>query len=178
MEKDSTMKVLITAFVVLILAIAFLSSISDQTNNAITKTIVTDETTDLSTTGCLTGDGQVNESNSLCNITVVNYPTSWKIEDCPIASVVVSNDTTALTVDTDYVVFASSGVIQLLNTTETENATIGNSVLIDYTYCPDNYVNTSWGRSILGTNVGLYAIAILAVIIAAVYLLLGRKDND
>jgi len=178
MEKDNTMKVLITTFVLLLLAIAFLSSIATQTTDVTQKTDVADETTDVSASGCLTADGQVNESSSLCNLTVTNYPTTWKIEDCPLTSVVVSNDTTALTVDTDYVVYASSGVIQLLNTTETENGTIGNSVLVDYTYCADNYVNTSWGRTILGTNVGIYALAILLVVIAGIFVLLKRKDND
>jgi len=168
----------VTTFVLLLLAIAFLSSISDQTNDVISKALISDETTDISANGCLTADGQVNESSALCNITVTNYPTSWKIEDCPLTGVVVGNDTTALTLDTDYYLFASSGVVQLLNTTATENATIGNSVLVDYAYCGDNYVNESWARTILGTNVGIYAIAILAIVILALYLLLGKRDDD
>jgi len=178
MEKDNTLKVLVTTFVVLLLAIAFLSSIATQTTNTTSLSVVTDETTDLSANGCLTADGQVNESSDNCVLTVTNAPTGWKQVECPLTSIVVGNDTTELTLDTDYTVVASTGVITLLNTTETENGTIGNDLLVDYEYCGDNYVTSSWGRTLLGTNVGLYAIAILAVVILGLYLLLGKRDDD
>ncbi len=176
MEKTNTMQLLIGSFVVLVLAIAFLTSIADQTNNVTTKTNVADETYNLSTS-CYVG-GEVNESNSACNITVTNYPTSWRVEDCPLTSVVVSNATgTALTLDTDYSLFTSSGVVQMLNTTTTNSTGLGNNALVDYTYCGDNYMNSSWGRNILGVNVGVFALAILLIIIGAAYFLLNRKED-
>lgn len=175
MEKTSSMKVMITAFVVLILAIAFLTSIADQTSTVTSKENIADETTNLATS-CY-ASGLVNESNSDCNITVTNYPTSWRIEDCPLDDVVVSNATgTLLTLDTDYHLFASSGIVQMLNTAETNSTNLGN-VLVDYSYCGDSYMNSSWGRTILGTNVGIYALAVLIIIIAAAYLLLNRKED-
>lgn len=176
MEKNNSMKVIIGVFVMLMIAVAFLTSIANQTSNVIDKTSLADETTNL-TISCY-ASGQVNESNSACNITVINYPTSWKIEDCPLTNVVVSNATgTVLTLDTDYKLFASSGLVQMLNTTDTNSTNLGENVLIDYTYCGDNYMNSSWGRNILGVNVGVFAIAILIIIIAATLLLLNRRED-
>jgi len=177
-ENKNTLKVLVTTFVVLIFALAFIVSIADQTNTVTTKSTVTGETYDLSTS-CYTGDDQVNESNSACNYTVTYAPTSWKQEDCPLTSVVVTNNTgTALVLDTDYSVFASTGVVQFLNTTDTEASALGNNAKVDYAYCGDGYLNSSWGRSVLGTNTGLFAIAILIAVLIAVYLLFNRKDDD
>jgi len=177
-EKDNLgITKFLLVFVVVILAVAFLTSISDQTNTVTSKTSVSDESYDLSTLGCLTEDGQVNESSSACNLTVTNAPTGWKSVDCPLTNVVVGNDTTTLTLDTDYYLFASTGVLQLLNTTETENGTIGNDVYVDYTYCGDGYVNSSWGRNILGVNAGLFAVAILIIVVALVYMYLKNKED-
>jgi hypothetical protein len=39
-------------------------------------------------------------------------------------------------------------------------------------------MNTSWGRTILNTNVGFLAIAVLAVVLGLVYVLLERKKNE
>jgi len=179
MEKDNTLKTYITTFIVVILALAFLVSIATQTNTATTKTNVVDESYNLSGIGCYQG-GQVNgTADPNCNITVTYAPTGWRSEDCPLTSVVLTNTTgTALTVTTDYVVFTSTGVIQLKNTTSTNVTNMGNNVLIDYSYCGDGYVNSSWGRTLLGTNVGMYALAILIVVIAAVVYLLGKKRDD
>lgn len=179
MEGDKGFKWFVAGFVVLVLAVAFITSIASQTNSVTQKTNVVNEGAyDLSTLGCLTADGQVNESAAACNITVTNAPTGWKSEDCPLTSVVVGNDTTDLTVSTDYNLFASTGVIQLLNTTSTENGTIGNDVYVDYTYCGNEYLNSAWGRSVLSSNVGLFALAILVFIVGVVYLILDYRKRD
>ena len=177
-KKDNTMKVLITTFVVALLAVVFLSSLAEQTNVVTTKLTTSDESYNLTGIGCYSA-GQVNGTDADCAITVTNAPTSWEQEDCPLTSVVVTNTTgTALTLDTDYTLSASTGVVTMLNTTSTNLTNMGNNVLIDYQYCGSNYLNSSWGRSILGVNAGLYAIAILILVVAAVYLLLGRKSDD
>ena len=177
-EKDKSTQVFITTFVVALLALAFIGSIATQTNVATTKLTTTDEAYNLTGIGCYSA-GQVNESKTQCAIKVTNAPTSWEQEDCPLTSVVVTNTTgTALTLDTDYTLSASTGVVTMKNTTSTNLTKMGNNVLIDYTYCGSGYLNSSWGRSILGVNVGLYAIAILIVVVAAVYILLKRKEDD
>jgi hypothetical protein len=178
MEKDKTVTVLISSFVLVILALAFISTISTSTNQATTKSNAVDEAYNLTGVGCYSA-GQVNESKTQCAITVANAPTGWEQADCPLTSVVVTNTTgTALTLTTDYTVSTSTGVITLKNTTATNLTRMGNNVLFDYTYCGTGYVDSSWGRSVLGTNVGILGIAVLAVVIAAVYLLLGKRDDD
>lgn len=178
MEKNKTTSVLITAFIVVIMAVAFLSSIADQTNNSIAKSKGSDSY-NLSSNGCYQG-GQVNGTTDVnCNVTVTNVPTSWRVDDCPISSVVVSNSAgTALTLDTDYKLFASAGLVQFLNTTATNSTNLGDVATVQYSYCGSNYVNSGWGRSILGTNAGIYALAILIIAIGVAYALLGKKDDD
>lgn len=176
-EKDNNTKKYITMFVTVLLAVVFIAALATQTNTVTEKTQVTDESYNLSTS-CYVG-GEVNESVSTCNYTVTNAPTSWKQEDCPLASVVVTNYTgTELTLDTDYRLYASTGIIQFLNTTDTNETGIGTTALIDYQHCGTGYVNSSWGRSILGVNIGLLAIAILLAAVWLVYSLLEKRDDD
>jgi len=178
-EKSSTIKVLISAMVLIILAVAFLTAIADQSNLSTQRTLIDDETHNLATCVSVTdAEGwEINESNSACNITVTNAPTGWKQEDCQLGVVVVENGTgTALTLDTDYAVFADTGIIQMLDTTATENLT-GNNTYLDYSYCGDGYVSQSWGRTVLDTNVGIYAIAVLVIVVLLVYTLLKREED-
>ena len=179
-EKNNTMKIVISTAVLLILAAVFIVSIADQTAVNTQKTHIADESFNINTLGCYQ-NGQVNESlTAACNLTVANAPTSWKQEDCPLTGIVVTNATgTALTLDTDYRVWDSIGIIEMLNTTDTNSTALSTNVtLIDYTYCGDNYVASSWGRSVLGVNVGLYAVAILIAAALVVYLLFGKKEYD
>ena len=181
MPEKNTMKIVISTAVLLILAAVFITSIADQTAVNTQKTVVTDEAYNLTTIGCYQA-GQVNSSqgDEDCNITVTYAPTSWNQEDCPLTSVVVENDTgtLTLTLDTDYSVTASTGTIRMLNTTSTNLTSMGDDVLITYTYCGDNYVSSSWGRDVLNVNVGLYAVAILIAAALVVYLLFGKKEDD
>jgi len=155
--------------VAIIFCIALLTASAEQTSLLTQKQPVTDKTTDLSATGCLTAGGQVNESNSACNITADNWYSAgdWRLSDsqCYLSAVTVSNDTTSLTVDTDYVLFESTGIIQMLNTTETENGTIGNDVLIDYSYCDSGYNKDSGSRTIANLILLFAALALLAFIL-------------
>jgi len=176
MEKDKTTKTLITFAILFILGAVFIGVMADQTILSTQKAIVADETTDISTS-CLTDDGQVNTTNANCNITVTYAPTGWEQEDtdCYLSGVIVGNSTTALTLDTDYKLYASTGIVQLLNTTETTNTTFGNNLLVDYSYCGEGYMADSWGRSILNTNVGLFAIVLLIGAAAVIYILFGKE---
>lgn len=174
MKKNNSIQIMVGAFIVTMIAIAFLTSIVGQTNNVTEKLNSVNETTDL-TTSCYSA-GVVDESSNDCNITVNNNPTSWKCEDCPITNVIVADSTgTELVLDTDYELYDSIGVVKMLNTVDTNETNLGD-VLVSYTYCGDNYVNSSWGRSILGINIGMFAIAILIAVMGAAYLLLDKRD--
>jgi len=179
MEKNNNTKTLITFAILLILGAVLIAVIADQTNLNTQKTTSTDESYNLNTS-CYAG-GEVNESDTDCNITVTYAPTGWEQQDsdCYLSGVVVTNATgTALTLDTDYVVYPSTGVIQMLNTTDTNSTSlVTNVTLIDYAYCGDGYMADSWGRSVLNTNVGLFATVLLIAGAALIYLLFG-KDKD
>lgn len=172
-EKQKGTAGYITAFITVILALAFIVAIASLTQTRVDKTTVTDEII-VGTTAKV--GPHFNESVNLGP--VVNYPTSWEVEDCPLTNIVVTNYSgTALTVTTDYTLSTTTGILNLKNSTATQAGFVAdNRTLIDYTYCGEGYVNSSWGRTILNTNVGLYAIAILIIVIVLVYLYL--KEND
>lgn len=179
-EKNKTVTILVTTMIVVVLAVAFLSSIADQTALNTQKTPVADETYNLTAVDCYIG-GEVNESSPNCALTVTYAPTGWKAtdSDCYLSDVVVTNTTgVALTLDTDYTLDATNGIVTMLNTTDTNETTLNGDVLIDYSYCGDSYIAESWGRSILNTNVGLFAIAILLAVVLIVYILLGKKEEE
>ena len=169
--KTNTVTVIVTSAILVILAIAFLTSIVSQT------ALNTDKTRVESEAIALVGM-DVDSIDPAQTYTVANYPTSWKEEDCPLTSVVIADGSgTALTVTTDYVVNATYGTYALKNTTATQGL-IGslNNSYVSYTYCGDGYLNTSWGRSILKTNIGLFAIAIFLIGVLLVHLLLKKED--
>ena len=176
-EKNNTMKIMISTAVLLILAVVFITSIADQTSVNTQRIFVSNESHNLDSCLTLAADGGWNVS-STCTITPTYAPTGWKQEDCQLESIVVYNGTgTAVTLTTDYTVTATTGVIQLIDTPALINLT-GNNTYIDYDYCGDNYVASSWGRDVLNINVGLYAVAILIAAALVVYLLFGKKDDD
>ena len=59
--KTSTVSAFLIMAIVVILAIAFISSIATQTSTVTTKTAVEDEAYNLQTIGCYIQDGYVNK---------------------------------------------------------------------------------------------------------------------
>ena len=177
-SNDKTLSVLISVAVLVILAIAFLSSIATQTLSTTQKTVVADEQHLLSVAGACDGT-EINESYVH---TLTNAPTGWKLtdSDCVIGNFVITNSSgTEFTETTDYVVDTTAGTFTLKNTAEVNQscATGDNITLVDYDYCGDSYMADSWGRSVLNTNTGLFAIAILLAVLAVVYLLLKKSED-
>ncbi len=160
--EQKNINLLIAGFVFLIVGIVLLSPVASNTNDVIDKDVVSDETTNLSVS-CYVA-GEVNESVSACNLTITNAPSGWKVAECPLTSVTATNATgTALTLATDYNFFESGSIIQMLNTTDTNATGLGEDVILGYTFCPDDYLNSTWGRSVLATVPGFFALALLGV---------------
>ena len=169
----SNIQKLMLAFVTLILGIVLVGVIATQSLAVTAKTIVYDESDALATAGCIVAaDVSVNESLSACNITVTNVPTGWKATDCPLTSVTVFNTSagtySALTEGTDYNLVAPTGIIQMLNTTDTDEGDV-NTTYTNYVYCGDDYMNIGWGRSIINLVGGFFAIALLLVSVGLFY---------
>ncbi len=163
--ENKNVNYLVLAFVFLIIGVALIGTIASEINNRTDKVVIVDESKDL--TGCVVAIGGdllfgVDETAAACNITVTNAPTSWKIAECPLTSVTVGNASLDFTDGTEYNLLASSGVIQMLNVTATQKGYV-NTTLVDYTYCADDYLNSGWGRSVLLTVPGFFALALLGV---------------
>jgi len=161
---------IVILFIGVIVGLALIVAIFNSQTIMTTKPTVVNESDNLASCVVVSAaEGwQINESDSSCNITVTNAPTGWKTTGCPISAVVVKNGTyTALTIDVDYNVTASSGIIRMRNTTDTENLT-GNNTYIDYTHCDDGYNKDSGSRTIAGL-IGLFcAIALMIFVFVGI----------
>lgn len=163
--ESKNVNYLVMAFVFLIIGVALIGTVASEVNSKASKTLVYDEADDLS--GCMVAVGgsmlfSVNESSADCNISVTNAPSGWKSDDCPLTGVAFGNATLDWTSGTDYQVVPATGVIALKNTTATQQG-YANSTVADYAYCADGYLNSSWGRSVLLTLPGFFALALLGV---------------
>ena len=164
---DATKKLLL-AFVTLIIGIMLIAPLATQSNIVTEKTVITDEVVSVATAQ----EPVFFYMNVSTDVgPVANVPSSWKIEDCPLTSITVTNLTgTSLTVTTDYTLSATTGVLNILNTTATVNGFTGsNSSIINYTYCGDDYVNLSWGRTVLDSTIGFFGLALLLTSLALFY---------
>jgi len=158
---------LVFAFVALILGLALAANAATMVLGVTEKSNIADESIDLND-GCYDTDGKVQNADPACDYTLAQAPTSWKVLECPLTSVVVTNKTgTALTLTTDYTVDASTGIISFLDTAATNTTHLGdNTTLVDYTYCADDYMNLAWGRTAMTTSIGFFALALLMVALA------------
>ena len=171
MENNSVTK-LILGFLVLIVGLSLIGTVAQQSNSAIDKLGIANETFDIAAARLADGCG-AGSINATYPFTIANYPTGWKIADCPIESVVIKNQTlNTATVTTDYLFFSNNGTFYLLNTTTftgTDCASSGNITTADYLYCPDTYINVAWGRSVLTLVSGFFALALLGVAVGLFY---------
>ena len=171
-KGEMNLGLIITVFIGVIFGIALLGPIFNTQSEMTTKISAVNETTDLNAAGCFIVE-TVNITNSDCNITLSNNPSSstWKPTLCPIDGVSIKNASgTELTEDTDYKVFGATGVIEMLNTTSTENNTFGNSVYIGYDSCGDGYNVNSGARGMAGL-IGLFCVfALFAFILTGIKL--------
>jgi hypothetical protein len=172
MEKQRGTVNYLTVFIGVILAVSFIIAIAGLTQEKTNLTTVTNELVNIAPARLASG-----VINTTYPFTVTNAPTGWKQQDCPLTSVVYGNSTTDYTLTTDYTFTASTGVLLLKNTAVVNNSDT-NSTYIDYKYCGNGYVDSSWGRTVLNTNVGLYAVAILIIVVGLVYYYLKNQDLE
>jgi len=153
---------LIFAFVTLILGIALLSQISVLTNDTTGKTSIRNES--------ITILKNVTDVNLTKVYQLAQSPSGWKLQDCPLTALVLTNttDNTHWTLTTDYTVNLANGTLLLKNTTATR-LTVNNLTYANYEYCADDYLNSSWGRTMVNLIAGFFAIALLLVSIGMFY---------
>ena len=155
---------LLAAFLMVIIGVSLIGIISQTANAAVTKSsaqqFVALPREEIA--------GQ--DINTTKNTTLTYVPTGWKVVDCPLTNVKAYNTTyagtaidTILAEDTDYVVDESAGIISFLNTSQMVSSTYNNITSVSYSYCSDDYLNSSWGRTVLPLVGGFFALAILGV---------------
>lgn len=165
---NKNVALLVGAFVSIIIGVSLLTVISSEEQAVVAKTSVFNETLDFQV--CMTENENPTINNTGCNLTVANAPTGWKLQNddsCPLTTIVLRNGTAdTLTVTTDYVASAATGIIELKNTSAVYNGLAlpsENETYVDYLYCPDDYINASWARSVSDIIPGFFAIALLAL---------------
>lgn len=155
MENNSVSKIVI-GFFMIILGLALILAVADGSALVTDKTNVVNEAIDISTARI--ADGAINESTVF---TVTNYPSGWQADDCALTSFVYGNVSTDYALTTDYISSLSAGTFTLKNSSAVFYGT--NDTLVDYTYCPNAYLNIAWGRSVLNLVAGFFALAILGL---------------
>ena len=154
-------------FMGIIVALSLMTDIINTQDLMTSLQSVVDESTDLSDNGCLNNSGNVNTTNPNCNITVSKWANDWRASEsqCALSSVVVTNSSGAtLSANTDYVLYASSGIVSMRDTAATKNTTNGNVILVDYSYCDAGYNKDSSSRGIARLISLFAALAILGFV--------------
>jgi len=159
---------LIIAFVALILGIVLLGTVATLNYDVTSKSRIVDESIYIVKNAA--GSGL--DINTTWVYTLNEAPTGWKTEgtDCDISNSKFANSSgSALTVTTDYVLVANTGTFTLKNTSNLVKYTDDNLTDVSYSYCGDDYLNLSWGRTVINLVGGFFALAILFVSLAMFY---------
>lgn len=165
---DSVTSKLILGFVILLLGAALIGTIATQGLGITEKTRTSNEVHTFAA-------GISGSVNPATTYRVTNYPTGWKLvgsDACPLTSVVLTNSTgtPVWTLNTDYLLYAQNGSYKLLNTSQTTKIMhTDNKTYVSYTWCGDDYLNLSWGRTGIDLVAGLFAIALLLSAVGLFY---------
>lgn len=158
---------LIAAFVTLMIGAVFIGTISSEANTVTGYTNVGNESIAMNTTG-------FTHINTNHVYTITHAPSGWqKQESCIPKDFAIKNSTGhVLTKDTDYVVYLSNGTFSLKDTTATNDSDQlypTNYTWVDYNYCANTYLNSSWGRTVLNLVGGFFAIALMIISVGLFY---------
>jgi len=144
------------AIILVLIALAFITSVANTKSTQTDLLSVSDEQFNLQTLDCYTDDGEVNESNSACNLTVSNWYSAgdWRLSESPcyLSSVAVTNDTgTALT-----------------ETSNSSDTLSDNVVESDYSYCDSGYLTSSGDRGLANLWTTMMILVLIGGLVAIV----------
>jgi len=164
--KEGNTSLVIAAFIALIIGIVLIGVVASTTSGITTKDTVYAEVVDISTARL---DGFINITQS--NISIANAPAGkWQQTDCPVTAFAIGNGTDNFTVTTDYIFYGATGIINFQNTSTVHgDAATPNTTYAYYTYCDDDYINSSWGRTAQNLVPGFFALALLATSLILFY---------
>ena len=167
--ENSSISMLVGAFVALIVGISLIGVIALEGNDMTNKITISEETIDYTTARGI--NGTINES---IEYTIANIPSGWRVTGCPTTSFDLYNDSGSLTLTTDYLFTASTGVITFKNT-DNVNGTATNTTLATYQYCDSEYLTQGWNRTIINLVPGFFALALMGIGIGLFYGVMKRE---
>ena len=167
MPENITTKLLL-GFITLLIGVVLIGTLASEGLDKTDKNVITDES--ISIAGAYANTTiPVNHGQTF---TVTNNPTTWKITDCPLTSVVLTNSSgTVFTDGTDYDIDETTGIFNLYDTVKVNITFIDgdNLTYVDYTYCGDDYMNLSWGRTGINLVAGFFALGLLIASVGLFY---------
>jgi len=168
MAENNNVGKLIAAFVMLIIGVSLIGVVATSSRDVTALNHVINDTLDISTLRY--GTGAINESKTVTLTYGYEGANAWKAEEstCYITPLVILNSSGAtLTPTTDYT-YTNAGVVTFLNT-QAVNASMDNTTYTTYSYCPDTYLTTGFGRTAINVALGLFAIALLLGAVGVFY---------
>ena len=161
---------LMMAFVTLIIGIVLLGVVSIESADVTSKDIAQNETVDLVNYKNLANVSQIN-TTYVIPLDNAYATTDWQSDDggCDfVVNLFALANATPVVDGTDYNI-TSDGGLSLFDSAMWHTETMSNSTYITYTYCEDEYMTLSWGRSVMVLIPGFFAIALLMVSLALFY---------
>ena len=152
---------LLIMFIGVIVVLAIMPEIATNQEEMTNKNSVVSELVDISTTRNLSGTEF--PLNFSVDIRITEYPTGWKVSQCPVSSFVITNQSGTVLVDaTDYELDESTGILNFYDTHETNMSGDSNTTYATYDYCLDGYITSTAGRSVAKLILIFTALALVA----------------
>ena len=181
--KDQYIGVLILGFVIILMGVILVSQVADQTVLTTQKGTQTENLNLVVARiagGALDPAVKFNLSTGAPNVEHPNV--NWRFNDaytdCIPTTVTVKNQSgSTMTVTTDYAYTKATGTLTLVNNPNmnfSEGAG-ANTSTVTYGYCQNQYMATSWNRTILNLVPGFFA---LGVFVFAAFLIFKTWGSD
>ena len=146
-KGEVTLGMIFSIFIAIIFGFAFISQIAATQDLATEKQAITNESIDISSVR-YAANKSINQSKQL-SIATANIPDGWKINKCPISGFVLRNQSgQALTADTDYYFYSTTGLFNLSGSSEFLATDTVNNTGIDYSFCDDGYNTSASSRGV------------------------------
>ena len=155
--ENSSISMLIGAFVALIIGISLIGVVATEGNEVTNKVTISGESIDYTT--AVQVNGTINNS---VEFTIANVPSGWRITGCPVSSFDLYNTSSSLVLTTDYTFNTATGIVSFKNSANV-NGTATNVTTATYKYCDKEYLTQSWNRTIIDLVPGFFAIALMAI---------------
>lgn len=184
-DEKSSVGIIISVAIAVLIGVVLISIIASESQKVTTLTLVT-ESVNLASNGLRNSTNNISGLNGWANesytLKKAYAASDWRSEDsdCTLPTPLFFGNATAtvgvFVKDTDYQFFANNGTIRMIPMTTTEKA--GNLTTITYQYCSNEYLESSWGRTVLNMTPGFFALAILMGAAFVIFYILRKEGVD